>query len=232
MFTNVIFATTAKRINDNDFANMKNFNAANCAENGLDVIWSSLMPDFKRARRGIFDVCRLLRGDIKTGKTFATVPETISNTVGNVERGALYFDGNEHNSTGVMEIDLGGKYAYMWRSLVATANDNLIIDKSIQTATAEQITAANTALLTAATETDKTDTDKTETTAKPANKTTRKPTAKPANVATEYKCKNTAANRSILTNAAILYTETENHDILTYTTDTKTAKTLKIKTVK
>lgn len=227
MFTNILFATTAKRVSDNDFTNMKNFNAANATENGFSVVWSSVMPDWKRARRGIFDVCRLLRGDIKTGKTFAAVPETISKTVGNVDKNVIYFDGNDHKSTGVLEIELSNKqFAYMWRTTGAIGVQNLVVDKSIQTATAEQINAANTALLTQKTD-EKTTDEKTD---GKTDKKTAKTTTKTDTAAHGYKCKNTAANRSILTNAGIIYTD--GGEFLTYTTDAKTAKTLKIKTVK
>lgn len=178
MTNNILFATAKNMVTDlNGLANV--FNAENASANGLTVLYSTEMDDRKRARRAIYDITRMLRGEIKTGVTCNALPSEIATAVNGLKLNKQNTDfcTDKTNGDGVLTIDCNDFHAYMWRAAAPAE----------KTATTEKTDATDTA------------------TEKPAKKTAAKPTAATVK---QYRCKNLPANRAALTNAMVLYTET------------------------
>jgi len=210
MTTNIYFATS-KNIVEN-VANLTNvWNAETAADNGLEIVTSWTADDRKRARRQIFDLARMLRGEIANGANLGAIPAEIANVTNGKKLGKSNVDFGTNKTAnklhpviddGILSIMWDGLNAYCWRACAP-------VEKPAKTGK------------TAATDT------ATGKPAKPATKTAAKTTAATVK---QYRCKNLPANRAALTNAMVPYAE--NADFLIFETDAKTLKQTKIKTVK
>jgi len=187
------------------------WNAETAAANGLEIVTSWTVDDRKRARRQIYDLTRMLRGEIANGVNMDAIPAEIANVTNGkkLDKSNTDFGTNKTANKlhpviddGILSIMCDGLNAYCWRACAP-------VEKPAKT---DKTAATDTA---------------TGKPAKPATKTAAKTTAATVK---QYRCKNLPANRAALTNAMVLYTE--NADFLTFETDAKTLKQTKIKTVK
>lgn len=207
MTTNIYFAT-AKNMVENVATLANVWNAETAAANGLEIVTSWTADDHKRARRQIYDLTRMLRGEIANGVNLDAIPAEIANVTNGkkLDKSNTDFGTNKTANKlrpivddGILSIMCDGLNAYCWRAC-APVEKPTKTDKTAATDTATE---------------------------KPAKKNTTKTTAATVK---QYRCKNLPANRAALTNAMVLYTEMG--DFLTFETDAKTLKLTKIKTMK
>lgn len=127
MKTSIVIATSSNVYDNYNVVNTITPTTAH--DNGMNVLGTWPAPDRKRARRGLFDVCRMLRGDIATGKTFAAVPAVVNAVTRGVKRGDVYFDGDNGASTGVLDVTLidGKTHLYGWRCDYTPTTDDVTI---------------------------------------------------------------------------------------------------------
>jgi len=156
METNIIFATSVAPVNAETLNTVEN-----AVQNGLTIVYNLPCNDRKRARRAIYDLCRMLRGEIATGKNMAAVPAEIRIATAGVKitkQNANFGTNKTKTAThpiiddGILSIDLGEKYAYCWRATetaIETATETAT-ETTIETATETAIeTATETAIETA-----------------------------------------------------------------------------------